>query len=228
MKPLKIDQKLHDAPSSKPLYSASVNAQDGTEVLCGDPNITRALVALMDLGAVNGGAASHWGGPAAMAECMSALHAYMFRTKNWYDKYNFINDIGHAENGIYALRANLGFGDLNLNSLKGFRSIESKLTGHGESHLYPEGVLLSNGPLSSALPQAQGLAHGDKLAKRDRVTIVSMSDGACMEGEAKESFSAIPGLVAKGAINPFVLIISDNDTKLSISSPAPNVSSFQR
>ncbi|MEE2671988.1 MAG: transketolase C-terminal domain-containing protein [Bdellovibrionota bacterium] len=215
MKPLKIDQKLHDAPSSKPLYSASVNAQDGTEVLCGDPNITRALVALMDLGAVNGGAASHWGGPAAMAECMSALHAYMFRTKNWYDKYNFINDIGHAENGIYALRANLGFGDLNLNSLKGFRSIESKLTGHGESHLYPEGVLLSNGPLSSALPQAQGLAHGDKLAKRDRVTIVSMSDGACMEGEAKESFSAIPGLVAKGAINPFVLIISDNDTKLS-------------
>ncbi len=215
MKPLKIDQKLHDAPSSKPLYSTSVNAQDGTEVLCGDPNITRALVALMDLGAVNGGAASHWGGPAAMAECMSALHAYMFRTKNWYDKYNFINDIGHAENGIYALRANLGFGDLNLNSLKGFRSIESKLTGHGESHLYPEGVLLSNGPLSSALPQAQGLAHGDKLAKRDRVTIVSMSDGACMEGEAKESFSAIPGLVAKGAMNPFVLIISDNDTKLS-------------
>lgn len=215
MKPLKIDQKLHDAPSSKPLYATSVNAQDGTEVLCGDPNITRALVALMDLAAVNGGAASHWGGPAAMAECMSALHAYMFRTKNWYDKYNFINDIGHAENGIYALRANLGFGDLNLNSLKGFRSIESKLTGHGESHLYPEGVLLSNGPLSSALPQAQGLAHGDKLAKRDRVTIVSMSDGACMEGEAKESFSAIPGLVAKGAINPFVLIISDNDTKLS-------------
>lgn len=215
MKPLKIDQKLHDAPSSKPLYAKSVNAQDGTEVLCGDPNITRALVALMDLAAVNGGAASHWGGPAAMAECMSALHAYMFRTKNWYDKYNFINDIGHAENGIYALRANLGFGDLNLNSLKGFRSIESKLTGHGESHLYPEGVLLSNGPLSSALPQAQGLAHGDKLAKRDRVTIVSMSDGACMEGEAKESFSAIPGLVAKGAINPFVLIISDNDTKLS-------------
>ena len=215
MKPLKIEQKLHDAPSSKPLYSTSVNAQDGTEVLCGDPNITRALVALMDLGAVNGGAASHWGGPAAMAECMSALHAYMFRTKNWYDKYNFINDIGHAENGIYALRANLGFGDLNLNSLKGFRSIESKLTGHGESHLYPEGVLLSNGPLSSSLPQAQGLAHGDKLAKRDRVTIVSMSDGACMEGEAKESFSAIPGLVAKGAMNPFVLIISDNDTKLS-------------
>ncbi|MAZ47988.1 MAG: transketolase [Halobacteriovoraceae bacterium] len=215
MKPLNTMQSLFNAPSSKPHYSISVTASDDSEVLCGDPNYTRALVALMDLSAVNGGAASHWGGPAAMAECMSALHAYMFQKSDWYNHYNFINDIGHAENGIYALRANLGYGDLDLTALKGFRSIESKLTGHGESHLYPEGVLLSNGPLSSALPQAQGLAHGDKLAGNDRVTIVSMSDGACMEGEAKESFSAIPGLVAKNKLNPFVLIVSDNDTKLS-------------
>lgn len=215
MTPLNTKQLLSDAPSAKPHLAVTVSSNDGNEVLCGDPNYTRALVALMDLSAVNGGAASHWGGPAAMAECMSALHAYMFQKKDWYNHYNFINDIGHAENGIYALRANLGYGDLDLNALKGFRSIESKLTGHGESHLYPEGVLLSNGPLSSALPQAQGLAHGDKLAGNDRVTFVSMSDGACMEGEAKESFSAIPGLVKKKKLNPFVLIVSDNDTKLS-------------
>ena len=36
-----------------------------------------------------------------------------------------------------------------------------------------------------------------------------------MEGEAKEAFAAIPGLAAKGRVNPFVMIISDNDTKLS-------------
>ncbi|MGV3773053.1 MAG: transketolase C-terminal domain-containing protein, partial [Verrucomicrobiales bacterium] len=76
-------------------------------------------------------------------------------------------------------------------------------------------VLLSNGPLGSALPQAQGLAIADKVAKRDRVTIVTISDGASMEGEAKESFAAIPGLAAKDRVNPFVMIISDNDTKLS-------------
>ena len=215
MKPLNTKQFLFDAPKTKPMYSTTLKTSDGSDIECGDPNFSRALVALMDLSAVNGGAASHWGGPAAMAECMSALHAYMFRKSDWYNHYNFVNDIGHAENGIYALRANLGYGDLDLTALKGFRSIESKLTGHGESHLYPEGVLLSNGPLSSALPQAQGLANGDKLAGNDRVTIVSMSDGACMEGEAKESFSAIPGLVEKNKMNPFVLIVSDNDTKLS-------------
>jgi len=76
-------------------------------------------------------------------------------------------------------------------------------------------VLLSNGPLGSALPQSQGLALADKVRKNDRVTICTVSDGASMEGEAKEAFAAIPGLAAKGRLNPYVLVISDNDTKLS-------------
>jgi transketolase len=171
----------------------------------------------MDVHAVNGGAACHWGGPAAFAEMMAAIHALMFATKDrpWHEAYNFVNDAGHTENGIYALRANYGFDSMTFEDLKGFRGIKSKLTGHGEAHLNPEGVLLSNGPLGSALPQSQGLAIADKVAKRDRVTICTVSDGASMEGEAKEAFAAIPGLAAKGRVNPFVLLISDNDTKLS-------------
>lgn len=215
VKPLKIRTKLHSAPTGAPKYSQTIKNKEGKDIVCGDPNATRALVALMDLGAVNGGAASHWGGPAAAAEIVSAIHAYMFQSKNWFEDFNFVNDIGHAENGVYALRANLGYGDLDFDQLKGFRSIESKLTGHGESHLYPEGVLLSNGPLSSAVPQSQGLAIADKLIGNDRCTICIMSDGASMEGEAKESFSAIPGLHKAGKLNPYVLVISDNNTKLS-------------
>lgn len=213
--PLKIENKLSHAPESAPKYPTTIKNIAGDEVICGNPDISRALIALMDLGAVNGGAASHWGGPAAMADCMSALHSIMFQKNDWFNHYNFVNDIGHGENGIYALRANLGYGDLDFNALKGFRSIASKLTGHGESHLYPDGVLLSNGPLSSALPQAQGLAHADKLLGNDRTTIISLSDGASMEGEAKEAFAAIPGLFSKNAMNPFIMIISDNNTKLS-------------
>lgn len=213
--PIKTHNKLANTPEVAPKYSKIVKDALGNDITCGCPDTTRALVALMDLGAVNGGAASHWGGPAGAAEIMSATHALMFQNKNWFDDYNFVNDIGHAENGIYALRANLGFGDLDFNSLKGFRSIESKLTGHGESHLYPEGVLLSNGPLSSAVPQAQGLAIADKLIGNKRVTLCSMSDGASMEGEAKEAFAAIPGLHKNNKINPFVLLLSDNNTKLS-------------
>lgn len=217
LKPQVLRSRLAATPTSAPKYPVTVRNQGGQEVVLGCPKATRGLVALMDVHAVNGGAACHWGGPAAFAEINSAIHGLMFSVTDrpWHEAFNFVNDAGHAENGIYALRANLGFDNLTFDCLKGFRSIASKLTGHGESHLNPEGVLLSNGPLGSALPQAQGLAIADRLAGSDRVTIAVVSDGASMEGEAKEAFAAIPGLAVKGRVNPFVMVISDNDTKLS-------------
>lgn len=215
--PLPFKSRLAGTPKGGPKYSITIKNSAGQPVVLGDPRATRALVALMDVHAVNGGAACHWGGPAAFAEMVAAIHGIMFATQGrpWFEAFNFVNDAGHAENGIYALRANYGFDGTTFEDLKGFRGIKSKFTGHGESHLNPQGVLLSNGPLGSALPQAQGLAAADKVAKRDRLTIVTVSDGASMEGEAKEAFAAIPGLASKGRLNPFVMLISDNDTKLS-------------
>ena len=217
LSPLPLKSRLAGTPKAPPKYSVTVKSAAGQPVILGDPRATRALVALMDVHAVNGGAACHWGGPAAFAEMVAAVHGIMFVTQDrpWYEAFNFVNDAGHAENGIYALRANYGFDGMTFEDLKGFRSIKSKFTGHGESHLNPQGVLLSNGPLGSALPQAQGLAIADRVANRDRVTIVTVSDGASMEGEAKEPFAAIPGLASKDRMNPFVMLISDNDTKLS-------------
>lgn len=211
---LNIKNKLATAPKSEPKYSIKLD-DNGAELLVADPKAVRSSLALMNLAAVNGGAACHWGGPSALAEMMSVVHAKMFKSENWFDQFNFINDVGHGENGIYALRSILGFDGLTLDSLLGFRSINSKLTGHGESHLNPEGVLLSNGPLGSSLGQAQGLCMADKLIGNDRVTLCTVSDGASMEGESKEAFSAIAGLSAKGKMNPFIMILSDNNTKLS-------------
>jgi transketolase len=217
LRPLSLKSRLAGTPARAPKYAVRIRTAAGQEVVAADPRATRALVALMDVHAVNGGAACHWGGPAAFAEINAAAHALMFAVKDhpWYDDFHYVNDAGHAENGIYALRANYGFDNLSFADLRGFRSIASKLTGHGESHLNPEGVLLSNGPLSSAVGQAQGLAMADRTAGNQRVTLMVVSDGASMEGEAKEAFAAIPGLAAKGKVNPFVLILSDNDTKLS-------------
>ena len=138
LKPLNIKSKLMPAPTGAPRFATEIKDAKGNTVKVADPRATRALIALMDLGAVNGGAACHWGGPSAMTETWSALHAIMFKKNDWFEHYNFVNDIGHAENGIYALRTVLGYGDLTLETLKGFRSINSYLTGHGESHLYPQ------------------------------------------------------------------------------------------
>ena len=74
---------------------------------------------------------------------------------------------------------------------------------------------MSNGPLGSAFPQAQGLAMAEKLSGENRTTICTLSDGAAMEGEAKEALAAVAGIAAKNMCAPFVLLITDNNTKLS-------------
>lgn len=212
--PLNINRKLALAPQNKPRHAVQVEV-NGEVFHCADPKAVRILVALMDLSAVNGGASSHWGGTSAMGEIFSALHSIMFKKEDWFNHYNFVNDIGHIENGVYALRSLYHFNGLDNNALKGFRGIKSPLTGHGESHLYPEGVLISNGPLGSSLPQAQGLALSDKMIGNKRATICTISDGASFEGEAKEAFAAIPGLHSKGLLNPFLMIVSNNKKKAS-------------
>ncbi len=219
-KPISVKTKLAGNPSGGLRYKVQVQGPGKKPLEAADPKATRALVSLMDMAAVIGGAASHYGGPAALAELMSALHALVLmeareKNKSWYELYHVVNDAGHCENGLYALKANYGMAGLTIESLKKFRSIESGLTGHGEVHCFPEGVFLSNGPLGSAFPQSQGLALGEALSGQGRTTVCVISDGACMEGEAKEAFAAIPGLAANGKMAPFVTIISDNNTKLS-------------
>ena len=194
------------------------------------PNSTRALVALMDMEAALGGAASHFGGPAAFAEILSATYGWMFlqgdkQGRPWHELFHFVNDAGHCENGIYALKANYSLAGLSLDALRGFRSLESRLTGHGEAHVFPESVYISNGPLGSSLGPAQGLALAEGMRKNldlsvsgsreSRTTVVALSDGACMEGEARESLASIPGWAARGQMGPFVCVVSDNNTKLS-------------
>lgn len=216
IKPLNRPNPLAKGPHSAPKYSKTVQTKHG-EFQVASPEVVRGLIALMDMQAVLGGAASHFGGPSALAEINSALYSYVFEKggAQWMDRFHLVNDAGHCENGLYALKALYGYADLSIESLKGFRSIHSPLTGHGEHHIFPEGVFISNGPLGSAVGQAQGLAVADKLAGNDRVTFLTLSDGASMEGEVKEAFASIPGLAKQGKMNPFILLISDNNTKLS-------------
>src|SRR5213592_1076941 len=126
--PLNLKVRLAPTPRRAPKYSVKVKNAAGQEVVLGDPRATRALLALIDVHAVNGGAACHWGGPAAFAEMVAAVHGILFATQGrpWHEAFNFVNDAGHAENGVYALRANYGFDGMTFDDLKGFRGIKSK------------------------------------------------------------------------------------------------------
>ncbi len=217
IKPLSIKNELLTPKTKEPILSKTMNlSKVSTSLKIADPAAIRALVALMDMEAILGGAASHFGGPSSLAEINSVLYALVFKHENnWHTRYNLINDAGHCENGLYALKALYNFGGLTVHDLKKFRSITSPLTGHGEVDVYPGGVQLSNGPLGSGIAQAQGLALGDKLCGNNKVTVLTLSDGGAMEGEAREALASIPGWADKGYLNPFVLILNDNNTKLS-------------
>lgn len=212
---LAVVNPLAANPCGSLRFPVTVRCADGAELPIACPKATRLALVLMNMHAVMGGAACHWGGPSAFAEINSSLFGIMYRAPDWRQTFNFVNDAGHTENGLYALHANYGQAGVDYQGLKGFRSLSSKLTGHGESHLFPEGVMVSNGPLGSGLPVAQGLALADRIADNGRTTICTISDGAMMEGEAKEALAAIPGLARQDRLNPFVLVLSDNNTKLS-------------
>ena len=131
--PLSLPTRLAGTPKNRPRFGTTVQLQAGEQLVVADPRATRAMVALMDMNARHGGAASHFGGPAAFAELMSATHGLMFHQstklkREWHEAFHFVNDAGHCENGIYALKANYGFADLSLDQLKKFRSIDSFLT----------------------------------------------------------------------------------------------------
>src|SRR6266511_1586463 len=79
--PLPLKSRLGGTPKGTPKYSVTVKNAAGQPVTLADPRATRALVALIDVHAVNGGAACHWGGPAAFAEMVAAVHGILFATQ---------------------------------------------------------------------------------------------------------------------------------------------------
>ena len=80
-----------------PRFAATVKSASGVALQVADPVATRVMVALMDMNAVIGGAACHWGGPAALAELMSAIHGVMFQKTPWHQHFNFANDAGQSD-----------------------------------------------------------------------------------------------------------------------------------
>ena len=106
--PLTLKTKLAPTPKSAPKYSVKVKNSAGADVTLADPRATRALVALMDVHAVVGGAACHWGGPAAFAEMNAAIHGIMFATQGhqWHEEWRLClalslrfrrHDVRHVE-----------------------------------------------------------------------------------------------------------------------------------
>ena len=112
---------------------------------------------------------------------------------DWPDRDRFVLSAGHGSMLIYALNYLLGYSDMNIESLKNFRQLNSNTPGHPE---YGDtlGVETTTGPLGQGLGTAVGMALAERMSNAkfgknlvDHFTYVIVGDGCLQEGISHES-----------------------------------------
>ena len=106
---------------------------------------------------------------------------------NTLDRDRFVLSKGHASPVLYATLAEKGFVD--IEDLKGFRHIDSKLQGHPNMN-YVSGVDMSTGSLGQGISCAVGMAITNKVDGNNHRIYALLGDGECEEGEVWEAAMA--------------------------------------
>lgn len=136
---------------------------------------------------VNTAGSGHVGGSLSIVEILTALYFSEMKvdTNNpaWEDRDRLVLSKGHASPALYSVLSEKGFFPQEL--LKGFRNINSPLSGHAEMHV--SGVDMSTGSLGQGLSIAVGMAlAGKTMGKSYRVYCV-IGDGELEEGQNWEA-----------------------------------------
>ena len=103
----------------------------------------------------------HPGMPMGIADVATILFSQYLnidvKKPDWPDRDRFVLSAGHGSMLIYALNYLLGYSDMNVESLKNFRQLNSNTPGHPE---YGDtlGVETTTGPLGQGLGTAVGMA----------------------------------------------------------------------
>lgn len=159
----------------------------------------------------------HPGAPMGMAPIAHVLFSRFLRCNPanplWMGRDRFVLSNGHACALQYALLHLLGYSD--LEDLKSFRQLDSRLPGHPESHL-TSGIEVTTGPLGQGVANGVGLALAEAhLAETfnrpdehiiDNYTYVFLGDGCQMEGIASEAVS----LAGHLRLGKLIMIYDDN------------------
>ncbi len=80
-------------------------------------------------------------------------------------------------------------GFIDIEDLKGFRHIDSKLQGHPNMN-YVSGVDMSTGSLGQGISCAVGMAITNKVDGNNHRIYALLGDGECEEGEVWEAMAA--------------------------------------
>ena len=133
----------------------------------------------------------HPGGSLSAADILTELYFEQMdinkENVNTIDRDRFVLSKGHASPLLYATLAEKGF--IDMEDLKGFRHIDSKLQGHPNMN-YVTGVDMSTGSLGQGISCSVGMAITNKVDGNNHRIYALLGDGECEEGEVWEAAMA--------------------------------------
>ena len=183
------------------------------------PDLDRELancIRALAIDAVEQANSGHPGMPLGMADAALVLFARHLRyapsDPAWHDRDRFILSNGHGSMLQYALLHLVGYEDVTIEQLRGFRQLGSNTPGHPEYGVTP-GIEATTGPLGQGMAAGMGMAMAERrLAAEfgsdlvDHRTWVFAGDGCLMEGVGQEVVS----LAGHQELEKLVVVFDDN------------------
>ncbi len=161
--------------------------------------------------AVYSNQSGHPGGSLSIADILTVLYFREMRINpdqpNWEDRDRFVLSKGHCSPALYSTLANRGFFD--VEELKTFRNISSRLQGHPDKKHIP-GVDMTTGSLGQGLSAANGMAMAGKLDKKDYRVYCMLGDGEIEEGQIWEAAMS----AKKYKLDNLCVIVDNNNLQI--------------
>lgn len=129
----------------------------------------------------------HIGGAMSAVDVLAVLYGSVMNidphNPQWEDRDYFVMSKGHAGPALYAALALTGY--FPVEELKTINQNGTRLPSHCDRNKTP-GIDMSTGALGQGMSTAIGIAHGNKLLKKDSYTYLLLGDGECDEGQIWE------------------------------------------
>jgi len=142
---------------------------------------------------VHANSSGHPGGSLGCTDFFTALYFEIMKhdpknfTMDGKDEDIFILSNGHISPAFYSTLARSGYFD--IDELKTFRKIDSRLQGHPTPEENLPGVRIATGSLGQGLSVALGAANTKKLNKENRYVYCLTGDGELQEGQIWEALT---------------------------------------
>ena len=161
--------------------------------------------------AVYSNKSGHPGGSLSISDIMTVLYFNEMNIKpenpNWEDRDRLVLSKGHCSPALYSCLANRGYFD--VEELKTFRNINSRLQGHPDKNKVP-GVDMTTGSLGQGLSAANGMAIAGKMDKKNYRVYCILGDGEIEEGQVWEAAMA----ANKYKLDNLCVIVDNNNLQI--------------